>query len=132
MPTVVIVGTLDTKGPEFAFLKDRVECAGCGTTVIDVGVLGEAFFTPDISREEVAKAAGESIADLRQRHDRGNAVNVMAKGAAILVERLYGQGKIDGIVSLGGSAGTAVGTDVSADCLRSIPSIGTSGMHRCS
>jgi uncharacterized protein (UPF0261 family) len=110
MPTVCIVGTLDTKGPEFAFLKKRIEDAGCRAVVIDAGILGEPSFPPDIGREAVARAAGERLADLVARNDRGAAVNAMARGAAAIVAKLHGEKKIDGVVGLGGSAGTTIGT----------------------
>ena len=109
-PTVVVVGTLDTKGPEFAFLKQRIEAAGPRTVVIDAGVVGEPAFTPDVSHHEVARAGGESLSALVERHDRGHAVNTMARGAAVIVARLFREGSVDGIVALGGSAGTTIGT----------------------
>ena len=108
--TVCLVGTLDTKGLEFQFLKERVEASGVSTCVIDTGVLGESHFAPDISAIEVAEAAGTSLQALRDEGDRGNSVAAMANGAAAIVSKLHGEGKIDGLISLGGSAGTTIGT----------------------
>ena len=108
--TVCLVGTLDTKGLEFQFLKERVEASGVSTCVIDTGVLGEPHFAPDISAIEVAEAAGTSLQALRDEGDRGNSVAAMANGAAAIVAKLHGEGKIDGLISLGGSAGTTIGT----------------------
>lgn len=110
MATVVIIGTLDTKGAEFAFLKERIEAAGCGTLVVDAGILGPPGFAPDISREQLAEAAGGTLAELVERNDRGHAVNTMARGAAAVTKRLYAEGRVDGIVGLGGSAGTTIAT----------------------
>ncbi len=107
---VAILGTLDTKGVEFAFLKARVEAHGAATLMIDVGPLGPPAFAPDITADEVARAAGADIAALRTRGDRGEAVSTMAKGAAEIVARLYRGGRIDGIVSMGGGGGTAIAT----------------------
>ena len=107
---VAIVGTLDTKGVEFAYLKSRIEAAGVATLVIDVGVLGEPVFTPDVPAEEVARAGGSDLAALRARNDRGEAMAAMARGAAEVAARLHRDGRIDGIVSMGGGGGTAVGT----------------------
>ena len=108
--TIALIGTLDTKGEEFAFLRDRIQSAGIGTVVIDVGVLGQPFFQPEISRAEVAAAAHEDLASLQSGQDRGRSVSVMALGAAVILRRLFEQKSIDGVVSLGGSAGTTIAT----------------------
>ncbi len=108
--TVCIVGTMDTKGIEFAFIKTQIESAGVSTCVINTGILGEPQLTPDISADEVAQAGGSSLQALRDEGDRGNSVTVMAQGAAALVAEKHSAGEIDGIISLGGSAGTTIGT----------------------
>ena len=108
--TVGIVGTMDTKGIEFAFIKSQIESAGVSTCVINTGILGEPQLTPDISADEVAQAGGSSLQALRDEGDRGNSVAVMAQGAASLVAEKQAAGEIDGIISLGGSAGTTIGT----------------------
>jgi len=107
---IVIVGTLDTKGAEFKYVKDIIEGEGLETIVIDAGVLGEAYFEPDISRNEVADAGGQSIEELVEAKDRGRSMEVMSDGTAKIVEKLYSEGKVAGIISLGGSAGTTIGT----------------------
>ena len=107
---VAIVGTLDTKGVEFAYLKARIEAAGVDTLMIDVGVLGDPLFRPDIGADEIARAGGADLATLRARNDRGEAMAVMARGAGVVAARLHREGRIDGIVSMGGGGGTAVGT----------------------
>ncbi len=107
---VAIVGTLDTKGVEFAYLKSRIEAEGVATLVIDVGVLGEPVFPPDVTADEVARAGGSHLAALRAQNDRGEAMAAMARGAAEIAARLHREGRIDGIVSMGGGGGTAVGT----------------------
>ena len=108
--TVGIVGTMDTKGIEFAFIKTQIESAGVSTCVINTGILGDPQLTPDISADEVAQAGGSSLQALRDEGDRGNSVTVMAQGAAALVAEKQAAGEIDGIISLGGSAGTTIGT----------------------
>ena len=108
--TVCIVGTMDTKGVEFAFIKEQIASAGVSTCVINTGILGEPQLTPDISADEVAQAGGSSLKALRDEGDRGNSVAVMAEGAAALVAEKHAAGEIDGIISLGGSAGTTIGT----------------------
>ena len=107
---VGIVGTMDTKGIEFSFIKDQIESAGVSTCVINTGILGKPQLTPDVSADEVAQAGGSSLQALRDEGDRGNSVAVMAQGAAALVAEKHAAGEIDGIISLGGSAGTTIGT----------------------
>ncbi|NPV92201.1 MAG: Tm-1-like ATP-binding domain-containing protein [Firmicutes bacterium] len=114
---VVVVGTLDTKGAEFKYIKDVIEAAGAETLVIDTGVLGEPYFTPDVTRSEVTNAAGVDIKDLVEKRDRGEAVDVMMKGATAVVESLYGQGQVGGIIGMGGSAGTTIGSSA----MRALP-----------
>lgn len=108
--TVCIVGTMDTKGVEFSFIKSQIESAGVSTCVINTGILGEPQLTPDISADEVAQAGGSTLQALRDEGDRGNSVAVMAEGAATLIAEKHAAGEIDGIISLGGSAGTTIGT----------------------
>ena len=108
--TACLVGTLDTKDPEFEFLKERIEASDVSTYVVNTGILGEPHFEPNVSAEQVAEAGGTSLTALRNEGDRGDSVAAMANGAARIVERLYRDGVIDGIISLGGSAGTTIGT----------------------
>ena len=108
--TIVLIGTFDTKGEEFSFLRDRIESAGLRTLMIDVGVLGSPPFAVDISQEEVAAAANENLAALRADKDRGRSIAAMAVGAKAILGRLFEQGAIHGVASLGGSAGTTIAT----------------------
>jgi len=108
--TVALVGTLDTKGEEFAFLRDWIDSCGLRTLTVDTGVLGDPPFTPDVSRAEVAAAAHEDLAVLISRRDRGRSIQTMAVGAAATIRRLFEEGAIQGIASLGGSAGTTIAT----------------------
>lgn len=106
---VILLGTLDTKGAEFKFVKDIVEGCGVATLVVNAGVKGKPHFTPDISNEEVARAGGSTLAELLQKDDRGFAMDVMTKGAAKIVTDLGMRKEVAGILSLGGSAGTTIG-----------------------
>ena len=108
--TACLVGTLDTKGPEFEFLKERIEANNVATHVVNTGILGEPQFEPNVSAEQVAEEGGTSLTALRNESDRGNSVAAMANGAAKIVAQLNDIGAIDGIISLGGSAGTTIGT----------------------
>jgi uncharacterized protein (UPF0261 family) len=107
--TVLLIGTLDTKGGEFAYVRDLIRARGLNTLVMDVGIF-EPAFTPDIRAEEVAHAAGADLLSLRAANDRGGAVAAMTHGAAALVSQLYAGGKFDGVLSLGGSGGTGIAT----------------------
>lgn len=116
MPTVAVIGTLDTKGREVAFLRDHLLALGADVLLIDAGVgpiapeVAALLPAPDVPAEEVARAAGADLAELRAAGDRGRAVEAMARGAAALAARLHAEGRIHGILSLGGSAGTTIGT----------------------
>ncbi|MGI8973274.1 MAG: Tm-1-like ATP-binding domain-containing protein [Gaiella sp.] len=108
--TVVLVGTLDTKGHEYAYLADRIREQGVDVVLIDAGIVGEPLATPDITREDVAAAVGADVGALASAGDRGTAVETMARGAAKVVKRLHGEGKLDAIGGLGGSGGSAIAT----------------------
>jgi uncharacterized protein (UPF0261 family) len=108
--TVVLIGALDTKGKEFAFVKDLIEQQGLKTLVIDFGVLGEPAFEPDIGREEVARAGGGDLAHLRSGEHKDQAMKTMATGVAAIVRKLYDEGKLHGILGMGGSGGTSIAT----------------------
>jgi uncharacterized protein (UPF0261 family) len=108
--TVVAIGTLDTKGAEYAFLRDRLIEHGADVILVDAGVQGEPAIEADISRQEVAQAAGADVGELAAAGDRGAAVETMARGAAAIVERLYEEGRLDGVVGMGGTGGTSLVT----------------------
>jgi uncharacterized protein (UPF0261 family) len=107
---VAIVGTLDSKGAEYQFLKQQIENQGVATLVIDVGIFGNAPFPPDISAAEVARAGGKELEALSAASDRGEAVAVMSAGAAIVLRRLYDEGRVHGAIAMGGGGGTTLGS----------------------
>src|SRR6188508_1596220 len=98
---IYLLSTLDTKGPEAAFIRDRLKELGLTTTVVDTGCLGEPLFKADVSRAEVFQAAGSALAELVQRNDRGGAVTAAAAGARKIVAEAHAQGRLDGIIGLG-------------------------------
>lgn len=108
MATIAVLGAFDTKGNEFLYLIGQIEERNHQVVRIDFSVLGDAPFAVEISAAQVAEAGGVSLSELRQRGSRGEAMRVMASGAAKVVEDLYQQGKIDGIIAMGGSGGTSV------------------------
>jgi uncharacterized protein (UPF0261 family) len=105
---VVLIGTLDTKGVEIQFVRHLLHQAGLQVTVIDAGVMEPPIFTPDVSREQVFAAAGTSSAAMKKAGDRGQAIEAAAKGVAQIVSELAAQGKVEGALGLGGSAGTTI------------------------
>jgi uncharacterized protein (UPF0261 family) len=107
---VVIIGTLDTKGPEIAYLRDRLQDLGLQTTVIDSGILGEPLdIVPDISRAEAATYAGTTIEALQDAGSRGKAVHGMREALMVLTLELYKAGKLQAITSMGGAEGAVMG-----------------------
>jgi uncharacterized protein (UPF0261 family) len=117
MKTIALIGALDTKGQEFAFVKNEIERRGHRAFVINTAVMGEPFFAPDVSAAEVAQAGGASLDELRAQADRGHAMEVMTRGIAQIVKRLFDAGKIDAVLSMGGSAGTVIATSA----MRALP-----------
>jgi len=110
MATIAVLGTMDTKGEEHAFVADQIRQRGHKVLVIDTGTLEPAKLKPDITREQVAAAASVDLAKVVAKRDRGEAVDAMSRGAPALLLKLAQENKIDGVISLGGGGGTAIGT----------------------
>jgi uncharacterized protein (UPF0261 family) len=108
--TIVIIGTLDTKGPEIAYLRDRLQSLGLDTTVVDSGILGEPLgIQPDIDHGQVATYGGTTIEALQNAGSRGKAVAGMREALKKLTLSLFEEGKLDAIVSMGGAEGAVMG-----------------------
>ena len=116
-PVVVLVGTLDTKGHELEYMRDRVREAGAEVVLVDVGVLGEPQVTADVSRDEVAEAAGADHGALVAEADRGHAVEVMGRGAGAVLGRLFEEGRLQGAAAVGGSGNSSI----AAAAIRDLP-----------
>lgn len=110
MATIAVLGTLDTKGHEHEFVAQRIRDLGHHALMIDVGTAGLPQVSHQITRQEVAAAGQIDLPALTARADRGECVSAMAAAAPKLLERLHREGKIDGVLSLGGGGGTAIGT----------------------
>ncbi len=108
--TVVLVGALDTKGQDFAFIKGLIEQQGLQTLVVDFGVMGQPAFEAQVSRAEVAHAGGADLARLAQGDRKDEAMRIVAAGLTAVVTGLYAAGKLDGILGMGGSNGTSIAT----------------------
>src|SRR4051794_13052004 len=124
-PTVVLIGTLDTKGDEYAFLRDRLRSAGIDTLLVDVGTQGAPRAEPDIPREQVAAAGGLDLAALT---DRGTAVEAMCAAAPVVVRRLFEEGRCQGVLAAGGSGGTAIATAAMRALPVGVPKLAVSTM----
>src|SRR5438477_101002 len=110
MATIAILGTMDTKGEEHAFVAEQIRQRGHRVLIIDVGTLGEAKLKPDVTRQEVAAAAGVDLAGLVAKQDRGEAVKAMSQAAPVVLTKLVSEKRIEGVISLGGGGGTAIAT----------------------
>ncbi len=110
MKTIAVLGTLDSKGAEHAFVAERIRAAGHRAILIDVGSGEAPTVTPDFTREQVATAAGVDLAEIVSRHDRGECVAAMSRAAPVFLARLAESGEIHGVISLGGGGGTAIAT----------------------
>lgn len=110
MHTIAVLGTLDTKGAEHAFVADAIRAAGCRPLLIDAGGLGAPQVTPDVTRDAVAAAGGIDLAALARQADRGAMIAALTQAVPVLLSRLAARGEIHGVISLGGTGGTAIGT----------------------
>lgn len=108
--TVTLVGALDTKGEEFRYVRDIIEGAGIQTCTVDFGVMGEPLYRPAVTRREVISAGGGDFDKLRSGKHKDEAMKVVARGLESVVKRLFLEGKVDGILGMGGSGGTSVCT----------------------
>jgi len=115
--TIAIIAALDTKGTEAAFIRDVIARRGHLPLTIDTGVLGEPAYPAELGRDDVARAGGDDIAALRSSGDKARAMAVMTRGAAVVAARLHAERRIDGIIGLGGTAGTTIGTSA----MRALP-----------
>lgn len=131
MATVALVGTLDTKGEDLGFLADRLRAAGAGVIVVDAGTGepdGVALGPDDVDGEAVAAAAGTTRAALRAAGDRGQAVTEMGRGAAAVIGGLAASGRVDGVLSAGGSGGSSIAAQVFAALPIGLPKLLVSTM----
>lgn len=108
MPTVVLVGTLDTKGQEYAFVRERLIETGVDVILVDTGVFEPRGAAPDISRDEVARAGGGGLAAMVERRDRGAAVTVMGRGAGVILRKLYDEGRLNAAMAIGGGGAASI------------------------
>ncbi len=114
---ILLIGTYDTKYPEMRFLEQCIREQGAAVLTMDVSVLGNPKTPTDISKHDVAAAAGMSIEEVIARGDENKAFRVMSRGAAAKVSSLYSEGRFDGMLATGGT----LGTDLALDCAQALP-----------
>jgi uncharacterized protein (UPF0261 family) len=109
--TICLIGALDSKGQEYAFVREHILRRGHRVLTVNTGVLGSTELFPiDIESDRVAELGGVNLEQLRRKKDLGEAMQVMCAGAAVAIRSLYDEGKFDGIIGMGGTGGTAVVT----------------------
>lgn len=111
-PAILLIGTVDTKSDEIAFMRECIERSGGRALVMDVGVLGRGDFTPDVLNTDVAQAAGVTLQQVMNSGDENTSMMLMARGAALLATQLHAAGRIHGLLALGGTMGTDLALDV--------------------
>ena len=110
--TILVIGTYDTKDDELTFLADVIHAEGGQVITMDVSVLGAPSRSTDYSKHDVAQEAGSSIAAAIASGNENHAMQIMARGAALLAARLLTEGRFDGVIILGGTMGTDLALDV--------------------
>lgn len=126
--TILLIGTLDTKGEEFAFVRDLIRNRGHEVLIMDAGVMGDPAFVPDVTAAQVAEAGGHALQALRDRKDRGIAMDAMIAGVCELTLELFEQGKFDAVLGLGGGGGTNIATAAMRQLPVGIPKLMVSTM----
>ena len=115
--TALVVATMDTKGEEALYIADCLEKEGIAACVMDTGIRGQSPVSVDIGRQAVAESAGQTLPEVQNIEQEGRALKIMTVGADRLTQALLEQGKIQGIIGLGGSMGTTLASGV----MRSLP-----------
>lgn len=118
MKQICLIGAFDTKGAEYAFVREQILVRGHRVLCVNTGVMGTTdLFPVDVEAEQVADAGGGVLSEIREKQDRGEAMKVMCKGAPVVVRALFDEGRIDSILGMGGTGGTTVVTSA----MRALP-----------
>jgi len=115
--TVLIISTLDTKGEETYYLRDKIESLGLKPLLMDISMRGEGPTRADITPEKVAKAGGSSIEEISASKERSRITNITIAGASRIAGEYFAEGKLDGVIGIGGSTGSLMATEV----MRALP-----------
>jgi len=115
--TVLVISTLDTKGEETFYLRDKLRGLGVNTLLMDLSMRGDGISRADIPPAEVARAGGMTLEEIHASSERSRITNVTIDGASRIAMQLFAEGKVDGVIGIGGSTGSLMATDV----MRSLP-----------
>ena len=123
--TILIISTMDTKGEETLYLKDKIEALGLKTLLMDIAMRGEVSYNHQssiinhqlITPDKVASAGGSTLEDIRSSKERSRITNITISGASSIARDLFAEEKVDGIIAIGGSTGSLMATEV----MRSLP-----------
>lgn len=122
-PRILVLGTLDTKGEEFALLRDELRSLACEPIVADLGIMGTPLFEGDIPREVVLQKGGYSLEDLQSGRRRGEAMEAAIAGGIAVAKELVNTSRIDGVIAMGGGSGTTIGTTIMQELPLGIPKL---------
>ena len=125
---ILLIGTLDTKGEELAYVRELITGRGHDSIMVDVGILSAPAFEPDVGAEEVARAGGSSLAPLREAGDRGAAIDAMIAGLRRVVPEMHARAAFDAVLGLGGGGGTALATAAMRELPVGVPKLMVSTM----
>ncbi|MGI6404417.1 MAG: Tm-1-like ATP-binding domain-containing protein [Oscillospiraceae bacterium] len=120
---ILVLGTLDTKGEEFAFLKEELLSRGCDPIVMDLGLLGKPAFEPDITCSAVLQRAGATLEEFQDGASRGRAIDAIILGGKRMVQELYREKRFDGIIAMGGGSGTTIGMQIMRELPLGVPKV---------
>jgi uncharacterized protein (UPF0261 family) len=121
--TIAIISSLDTKGAAVDYLRKAIEERGHKPLVVDVGYGGEATIPADISVNDIAKAMGSDAQKVRNLKERRDMIDIVVKGAVVLLKKLYDAGEIDGVLALGGMSNTTLAADIMRELPFSLPKL---------
>ena len=114
---ILIISTLDTKGVETLYLKEKIEALGFSAILMDLSMRADVKLPAEITNTQVAAAGGSTIEEIGQSRERSRITRIMTSGASKLARQYHDEGKIDSVIALGGSTGTLMASDV----MRSLP-----------
>lgn len=129
-PRILVLGTLDTKGEEFAFLRDELRRLGAEPIIVDLGIMGTPLFAGDFTREEVLQRAGTTVDEMRTGERRGDAIEAVIAGGTAIALELHSQRGIDGVIAMGGGSGTTIGTTIMEALPLGIPKVVVTTLSR--
>jgi len=115
--TVLIISTMDTKGNETLYLKEKIESLGLKPILMDISMRGNGGFSADITPDQVASAGESNFQEIHTSRDRTRITNIATAGASSIAKELFAKQKVGGVIAIGGSTGSLMATEV----MRTLP-----------